>query len=133
MGGEDLDALQRQYGSDEECIKAVIEKFLLGRVGYYYIPTWRALIWALYNANEIEIASSIKSYAEPLQGTTFMNVFTSIRLNSGSNFYIKCFSTYQKVVLHEHYPMVLVMHAIIHLTVNCEALTFLYINLKSKL
>ena len=51
-GGEDLDALQHQHGSDEDCLKAVIEKFVKGKVGYYDIPTWRAVIWALYNANE---------------------------------------------------------------------------------
>ena len=74
VGGVDLDALQCQHGSDEECLKYVIEKFLRGKIGYYDIPTWRAVIWALYNANEIEIASNIKSYAEPLQGTTCMSV-----------------------------------------------------------
>ena len=65
---EDLDALQRQHGSDEECLKAVIKKFLKGRGSQYEKPSWRAVLQSLYNANEIQLASSIKNYAEPLQG-----------------------------------------------------------------
>ena len=64
----DLDALQRQHGSDEECLKAVIEKFLQGQEFRYKRPSWRAVLLSLCNANEIQLASSIKSYAEPLQG-----------------------------------------------------------------
>ena len=62
----DLDALQCQLGSDEECLKAVIEKFL--QPWHKQSPPWRAVIWSLYEANEIQTASSIESYAEPLQG-----------------------------------------------------------------
>ena len=64
----DLDALQHQLGSDEECLKSVIEKFLQGKGGRYKQPSWRAVIWSLYKANEIQLASHIKSYGEPLQG-----------------------------------------------------------------
>ena len=69
----DLDALQRLYGSDEECLKSVIEKFLQGR-GRYKQPSWRAVIWSLYKANEIQLASHIKSYGEPLQGVCIVCV-----------------------------------------------------------
>ena len=64
----DLDALQRQQGSDEECLKSVIEKFLQRKGCRYKKPSWRAVIWSLYLTNEIQLASHIKSYGEPLQG-----------------------------------------------------------------
>ena len=64
----DLDALQRQHGSDEECLKSVIEKFLQRKGCRYKQPSWRAVIWSLYLTNEIQLASHIKSYGEPLQG-----------------------------------------------------------------
>ena len=72
--GEDLDALQHQHGSDEECLKSVIEKFLQGKGGRYKQPSWRAVIWSLYKANEIQLASHIKSYGEPLQGVCIVCV-----------------------------------------------------------
>ena len=75
---EDLDALQRQHGSDEECLKAVIEKFLKGRGSQYKKPSWRTVLQSLYNANETRLASSIKNYAEPLQGVC--NVVVMCRL-----------------------------------------------------
>ena len=71
-GSTNLDALQRQHGSDEECLKAVIEKFLQGKRGWYKQPSWRAVCWSLYSTNEIQLASSIKSYAEPVQGVCIM-------------------------------------------------------------
>ena len=62
-----LDDLQRQRGTDEDCLKGVIEIFLQGR-GQYRQPSWRAVLQSLYNTNELQLAASIKSYAEPLQG-----------------------------------------------------------------
>ena len=62
----DLDVFQHQHGSDENCLKAVLEKFLLGK-GLYKQPSWRAVIWSLYMANEIHLAHQIESYAEPVQ------------------------------------------------------------------
>ena len=70
----DLDALQRQLGSDEECLKSVIEKFLQRKGGRYNQPSWRAVIWSLYRANEIQLASHIKIYGEPLQGVCIVCV-----------------------------------------------------------
>ena len=69
-----LDVLQRQHGSDEECLKSVIEKFLQGKGAWYRQPSWRAVIWSLYKANEIQLASHIKSYGEPLQGVCIVCV-----------------------------------------------------------
>ena len=62
-----LDDLQLQCGSDEDCLKAVIEIFLQGR-GQYKQPSWRAVQWSLCNADELQLAASIKNYAEPQQG-----------------------------------------------------------------
>ena len=62
-----LDDLQRQRGTDEDCLKTVIEIFLQGR-GRYEQPSWGAVLQSLYNASELQLAASIKSYAEPLQG-----------------------------------------------------------------
>ena len=65
--GIDLDDLQHQHGSDENCLKAVIEKFLLGK-DLYWQPSWRTVIWSLYKANELHLANQIRSFTEPLQG-----------------------------------------------------------------
>ena len=62
-----LDDLQCQRRSDEDCLNAVIEIFLQGR-GQYEQPSWGAVLHSLYNANELQPAASIKSYAEPQQG-----------------------------------------------------------------
>ena len=63
-----LDVIQRQHASDEACLKAVIELFLKGKGGRYKQPSWRAVIWSLYQANETQLADNIRSYAEPVQG-----------------------------------------------------------------
>ena len=63
----ELDALLLWYVSDEACLKAVIEHFLSGK-GHYKQPSWRALIWSLYRANEIQLADNVRSFAEPVQG-----------------------------------------------------------------
>ena len=61
----DLDALQREHGSDEDCLKIVMNQFLLGE---YRQVKWRAVIWSLYKANEIQLADQIRSYGEQLEG-----------------------------------------------------------------
>ena len=66
-GSTDLDALQRQYGSNENCLKAAVSKFLLGK-GQYSPASWRGVIWSLYEANEIQLADQIRSYGERLEG-----------------------------------------------------------------
>ena len=63
----DLDALQRERGSDEDCLKAVVSKFLQGK-GRYSPASWRGVIWSLYEANEIQLADQIRSYGERLEG-----------------------------------------------------------------
>ena len=63
----DLDSLQREHGSDEDCLKAVVSKFLQGK-GWYSPASWRGVIWSLYEANEIQLADQIRSYGERLKG-----------------------------------------------------------------
>ena len=61
-----LDAIQRQHVSDEACLKAVVEAFLLGEGRYQ--PSWRMLIHQLHKAGESHLAEKIKANAEPQQG-----------------------------------------------------------------
>ena len=61
-----LNDIQRQHGSGEARLKAVVKAFLLGE-GLYQ-PSWRGVIHALHRANESHLADQIKSYAEPVQG-----------------------------------------------------------------
>ena len=57
----DLDALQCEHGSDEDCLKAVVRIFLQER-GRYRSASWKGVIWCLYKANEIQLADQIQSY-----------------------------------------------------------------------
>ena len=66
-----LDDIQQRHASDEARLKDVIEGFLSGEGDYYKQPSWRAVIWSLYNANEIQLAEHIRSFAEPVQGSEF--------------------------------------------------------------
>ena len=66
-----LDDIQQRHDSDEACLKALIESFLSGEGYRYNQPSWRAVIWSLYEANEIQLAEHIRSFAEPVQGNEF--------------------------------------------------------------
>ena len=61
-----LDAIQHQHISDEACLKAVVEAFLLGKGKYQ--PSWRILIHLLHKVKESHLAEKIKTNAEPHQG-----------------------------------------------------------------
>ena len=64
-----LDDLQRQHHSDEDCLKTIIERFLEGKGrNRYRPPSWRAVIWCLYLSDEIHLAKQIQSYGEQLKG-----------------------------------------------------------------
>ena len=65
-GEKKLDAIQRQHVSDEACLKAVLESFLLGEGEYQ--PLWRSVIHALHQADESHLAEMIKTNAEPHPG-----------------------------------------------------------------
>ena len=71
IGKIDLDALQREHGSDEDCLKTVVRQFLQGK-GRYSQASWRAVIWSLYKANEIQLAEQIRS--EQLEGVCLLYV-----------------------------------------------------------
>ena len=61
-----LDVIQHQHVSDEACLKALVESFLLGEGPYQ--PSWRRLIHALHWAGESHLVEKIKTNAEPQQG-----------------------------------------------------------------
>ena len=61
-----VDFNRHQYNSDEACVKAIMEKFLLGKGDYQ--PTWKALIYCLDEAEEVHLADKIRSFGEPVQG-----------------------------------------------------------------
>ena len=61
-----LDAIERQYTSDDARLKAVVEAFLLGEGDCH--PSWRRLIHALHEAGETNVAEKIKTNAEPQLG-----------------------------------------------------------------
>ena len=65
-GEKKLDAIQRQYITDEARLKAVVEAFLLGEGDHQ--PSWRSVIHALHDADESHLAEKIKTNAEPHQG-----------------------------------------------------------------
>ena len=62
-----LKGIQQQHYSDEDCLKAVVELFFING-GRFNQPSWRAVIWILYETNEFQLAEQIRSYAEPVQG-----------------------------------------------------------------
>ena len=68
-----LDEISKQYGSDEDRLKGVIDKFLSSRR-----PSWRKVIWALYVSNAIHLAEHIRSYAEPLEGVLELVLYSVI-------------------------------------------------------
>ena len=72
-GRKKLDAIERQYTSDDARLKAVVEAFLLGEGRHQ--PSWRMLIHALYEAGETSVAEKIKTNAEPQQGEWVYNVY----------------------------------------------------------
>ena len=84
-GATDLDALQRKHGSDEDCLKTVVRKFLQGRGGRYRQASWRAVIWCLYKSLEIQLADQIRSYGEQLEG-----VCLCIHNTTGGHAHITC-------------------------------------------
>jgi hypothetical protein len=61
-----LDAIEHQHISDEACLKAVVEAFLLGEGKHQ--PSWRMLIHALHKTEQSHLAETIKTSAEPQQG-----------------------------------------------------------------
>ena len=48
-------------------LKGAVERFLQGQ-GVFH-PSWRAVIFALDGSGETSVASRIRSYGEPVQGS----------------------------------------------------------------
>ena len=70
FGVWDTASIKCQHVSDEACLKAVVEKFLLGE-GLYQ-PSWRAVIHSLDDADEVQLADKIRSFGESVQGECTM-------------------------------------------------------------
>ena len=66
LKGSKLNAIEREFDSDETRLKAMLESFLLGE-GVYQ-PTWRGVIHALHEADEIAVARDILTNAEAVEG-----------------------------------------------------------------
>ena len=66
FGVKDTESIKWQYDSDEARLKAVVEKFLLGEGRFQ--PSWRAVIYSLDMAYEVQLADKIRSFGEPVQG-----------------------------------------------------------------
>ena len=64
--GVDTASIKHQNDSIHDCLKAVIEKFLLGE-GHHQ-PSWRAVIRSLDMVGEVDLADKIVSFGEPVQG-----------------------------------------------------------------
>ena len=65
-GNRKLDDFQNNHASDEACLRAVVEAFLLGEGRYQ--PSWRRVIHALHWIGESNLAETINTNAEPVQG-----------------------------------------------------------------
>ena len=64
--GVDTNSIKRQNDSIQDCLKAVVEKVLLGKGRFQ--PSWRAVIWSLDCVGEVDLADKIISFGEPVQG-----------------------------------------------------------------
>ena len=63
-----LDIVVKGCVSDEARLEAVVKLGLHVELTGYK-PSWRKVIWSLYEANQIHLADpQIRSYAEPLEG-----------------------------------------------------------------
>ena len=66
----DLDYLQHRHSSDEDCLKEVVDFFLLrGGLYYRHRPSWRFVLWCLVLAREAQLALCFKEFSEQLEGT----------------------------------------------------------------
>ena len=66
MFGVDTGSIKLQNNSIQDCVKAVVEKFLLGKERFQ--PSWRRVIWSLDCVGEVDLADKIISFGEPVQG-----------------------------------------------------------------
>ena len=62
-----VDEIKQLYQSDEDRLCAVIECWIQGD-GKDKQPSWRRIIYALDDADEMRIADNIRHFAEPVSG-----------------------------------------------------------------
>ena len=94
-----LHAIQRQHVSDEACLKALVETFLLGEGKRQ--PSWRRLIHSLHGVGESQLAEKIKTNAEPCQGEWVEMIHMHTSSNTASTSTPVFFCLY--VLLHIKY------------------------------
>ena len=61
-----LNAIEREYSSNEDRLRAVVQQWLEG--GGRTQPSWRWLVWSLDTAGDSIVADPIREFAEPPQG-----------------------------------------------------------------
>ena len=61
-----LNAIEREYSSDEDRLRAVVQQWLEG--GGLTQPSWRLLVRSLDHAGDITVADPIRGFAEPPPG-----------------------------------------------------------------
>ena len=77
--GVNTTCIKFQVDSYEDCLKALVERFLSGE-GYYQ-PSWRRVIYSLDRASEVELADKIRSFGEPVQGEcSYMFIYSMYKL-----------------------------------------------------
>ena len=62
---EQLDAIEREYSSSEDRIRAVVQQWLQGGA---HLRSWRWLVWALDRTGDIQVADHIRGFTEPPRG-----------------------------------------------------------------
>ena len=60
-----LKAIEREYRSSEERMRAVVQHWLQGES---LSQSWRWLVWALDRAGDIQVADPIRGFTEPPRG-----------------------------------------------------------------
>ena len=63
---EQLDAMEREYSSNKDRVRAVVQQWLQGE-GLSQ-SSWRWLVWALDCAGDIQVADPIRGFTKPPRG-----------------------------------------------------------------
>ena len=63
-----LDVIQREYSSNEDRKRAVVQQWLEGEA---HLRSWRWLLLALDHAGDIQVADPIRGFTEPPRGESF--------------------------------------------------------------
>ena len=75
--GDKYDELkQLQDTSNENRLRAVVERWLGGGYAFGQEPSWRRLIWAL-DGGQTQVADNIRHFAEPVLGKSWHSISVS--------------------------------------------------------